>query len=56
MIGYRFLTPAEEEMIEAALYYESASRGLGDDFLDDVQRAADNLRKYPNSRVALMVI
>ncbi len=37
MIGYRFLTPAEEEMIEAALYYEGAARGLGNSFLDDVQ-------------------
>jgi hypothetical protein len=29
MIGYRFLSPAEEEMIEAALFYEAASKGLG---------------------------
>jgi hypothetical protein len=32
MIGYRFLDPAEEEMTEASLFYQSASTGLGDDF------------------------
>ena len=38
MIPYRFLTPAEEEMTEAALFYEAASSQLGNDFLEDVQR------------------
>jgi hypothetical protein len=47
MISYRFLTPAEEEMTEAALFYEAASSQLGTDFLDDVQRAIDTLRNYP---------
>jgi plasmid stabilization system protein ParE len=50
MISYRFLSPAEEEMTEAALFYEmTASARLGTDFLDDVQRAIDRLRKYPQS-------
>jgi plasmid stabilization system protein ParE len=53
MIGYRFLTPAEEEMIEAALYYEAASTGLGTNFLDDVQRVVDNLRQYPEAGAAI---
>lgn len=26
MIGYRFLSPAEDEMIEAAVFYEAAPR------------------------------
>lgn len=47
MISYRFLTPAEEEMTEAALFYEAASSQLGSDFLDDVQRAIDGLCNYP---------
>ena len=38
MTAYRFLSPAEEEMTEAALFYESRSGGLGSDFLDDVQQ------------------
>ena len=49
MIPYRFLPPAEEEMIEAALFYNDASPGLGSDFLDDVQRAIDRLSAYPHS-------
>ncbi len=36
MIGYRFLPPADEEMIGASLFYEAASAGLGRDFLNDV--------------------
>ena len=28
MIGYRFLPPAEDEMAEAALFYDAASTGL----------------------------
>ncbi len=47
MIRYRFLSPAEDEMSEAALFYESV--GLGHDFLDDVQRRIDRLRQYPKS-------
>lgn len=47
MIGYRFLYPAEEEMTEASQFYEAASPGLGNDFLDDVQRVVDGLRERP---------
>lgn len=47
MIGYRFLSPAEDEMSEAALFYELV--GLGNDFLDDVQQRIDRLRQYPQS-------
>ena len=49
MIPYRFLSPAEEEMTEAAVFYEEASEGLGSDFLDDVQRSIDRLTDYPYS-------
>ena len=47
MIPYRFLRPAEKEMIEAALFYENASSGLGGDFLDDVHRVINVLREHP---------
>jgi len=47
MIGYRFLLPAEEEMTEASVFYETASPNLGVDFLDDVQRGIDILRAHP---------
>ena len=49
MIPYRFLSPAEEETTEAALFYESKSDGLGSDFLDDVQSAIDRLCDYTHS-------
>lgn len=49
MNSYRFLSPAEDEMTEAALFYESTSVGLGNDLLDDVQRAIDRLCEYPYS-------
>jgi hypothetical protein len=48
MTGYRFLSPAEEEMTEASVFYDAASSGLGGDFLDDVQQAIDRVRKYPH--------
>jgi len=47
MTPYRFLSPAKEEMSDAALFYETASNGLGNDFLDDVQRTIDILSDYP---------
>jgi toxin ParE1/3/4 len=47
MIGYKLLIPAEEEMIEASLFYEMQSNGLGEDFLDDVQRTIDLVREHP---------
>src|SRR5258708_1404832 len=47
MSGYRFLSPAEEEMVQASLFYDAASSGLGNDFLDDVQQAIDRLCEYP---------
>jgi len=53
MIGYRFLAPAEDEMIEAAVFYEAASSGLGNHFLDDVQQAIDRLCLYPLSGEAV---
>jgi toxin ParE1/3/4 len=34
-------------MIEAALFYEAASVGLGEDFLDDIQHAIDTAREHP---------
>lgn len=47
MIGYRFLFEAEEEMSEAAMFYEAASIGLAKDFLDDVQHSITTLRAQP---------
>jgi len=42
-----FLVPAEEEMLEAAEYYESQRRGLGRTFLAEVQRTVDRIVENP---------
>ncbi len=34
-------------MAEAAIFYENQARGLGTEFLDDVQRAVDRVRDNP---------
>jgi hypothetical protein len=49
MIGYRFLSVAEEEMSEAAVFYEARTPGLGGKFLDDVQQVVARLRVHPMS-------
>jgi hypothetical protein len=38
------ISPAEEEMIESALIYETKATRLGTDFLDNVQRVIDSLQ------------
>jgi plasmid stabilization system protein ParE len=47
MTGYRFLTPAEEELTEASGFYEAAASRLGVDFLEEVQRVVDVLCQHP---------
>ena len=44
-----FLEPAEEEMLEAATYYENQASGLGQDFLAQVQRTVDLIAENPRS-------
>ena len=40
---------AEREMNDAALYYESESRGLGVRFLDEIERYIAAIVKNPNA-------
>jgi plasmid stabilization system protein ParE len=47
MIHYRFLSAAEEEMSEAAEFYEAATVGLGRDYLDDIEQVIYTLRIHP---------
>lgn len=47
MTSIVFLTPAEEEMLEASAYYEGQARGLGRDFLAEVRRAVDSIVENP---------
>jgi plasmid stabilization system protein ParE len=43
-----FLPEAEQEMIEASLYYQSQASGLGVDFLSEVEHAAKSIAASPN--------
>ena len=41
MTRYRLLADAAEELRHAVEYYEESSRGLGEKFLDEFERATD---------------
>lgn len=41
--------PAEAEMIAAARHYEDRAPGLGERFLDEVLRASEGIKTYPES-------
>ena len=43
----RLLQPAEQEMFDAAVYYESQVRGLGDVFLDKIALATADIAENP---------
>lgn len=47
MISHRFLPSAREELNEAAAFYEAAVAGLGEAFLDDVERAIETICDAP---------
>lgn len=44
-----FLPEADQEMLEAARYYQSLSSGLGADYLDEVERAVQSLASSPQT-------
>jgi plasmid stabilization system protein ParE len=43
----RFLQPAEEELFDAANYYEVHSSGLGEEFLKKIGSAILDISEYP---------
>lgn len=45
----RFLKPAEDEMLDAARYYELQAPGLGDDFLDKIDSAVEDISANPEA-------
>ena len=49
MKEYQFLPEAEEEMNEAARFYEGRSEGLGEDFLEEVQHTVESILAFPQS-------
>jgi plasmid stabilization system protein ParE len=44
-----FLPEAEEEMVEAARFYETQTSGLGADFLLEIRRATEGISKNPRA-------
>jgi plasmid stabilization system protein ParE len=44
-----FLQPAEEEMVEAARFYEQRHIGLGVDFLAEVEHCIARMRENPEA-------
>lgn len=47
MIRHRYLPSAREELNEAAAFYEASVAGLGEAFLDDVERAIELISERP---------
>jgi len=46
---YRFLSPALDELTEAAAYYEGRVPGLGADFLDEVDATIARILQFPEA-------
>lgn len=44
-----FLPEADQEMLEAARYYQSLSSGLGDDYLAEVEHAVQSIALSPQT-------
>lgn len=44
-----FLPPAQEEMTEAARFYETRSKGLGTEFLAEVERTIAAIVSHPKA-------
>lgn len=44
----RFLRPAEQEMLDAARFYELQSPGLGNDFIDKIDSAVCDIGVHPD--------
>jgi plasmid stabilization system protein ParE len=46
---YRFLSPAVDEIREAATFYQTRVRGLGADFISEVDSAIERILAYPEA-------
>ena len=43
----KFLEPAQKELDEAYIYYDSKEKGLGSIFMDEIYWALKNIKAYP---------
>lgn len=48
-MNYSILSVAELEAVEAAIWYDEQRRGLGDEFLDELQEAFVRVQSTPES-------
>jgi hypothetical protein len=48
-MSIEFLPEADQEMLEAARYYQSLSSGLGDDYLAEVEHAVQSIALFPQT-------
>jgi toxin ParE1/3/4 len=51
--SYRYLPQAREDLNKAAAFYEASVPGLGGAFLDDVERAIEDIRANPRIGAAI---
>ncbi len=48
-MNLRFITPASDELRQAAFYYNEKVLGLGLEFLDETDRAVERILKNPQA-------
>tara|TARA_R110002096_G_scaffold371455_7_gene564854 strand:- start:5119 stop:5343 length:225 start_codon:yes stop_codon:yes gene_type:complete len=48
-MNYRFLSPALQELEDAAEFYDERVMGLGADFIDEVDAAIGRILHYPEA-------
>jgi plasmid stabilization system protein ParE len=48
-VTYRFLSPAQEEIQEAAQFYDARVPGLGADFLEELDAAIQRILQFPEA-------
>ena len=44
----RYLNPASAELFEAIEYYENVDAGLGIRFFNEIRKAEERIKKFPN--------
>jgi plasmid stabilization system protein ParE len=47
MLKARFSERANKEVVDAAVWYEEKSKGLGNEFLNEIQKVIDTIEKHP---------
>jgi hypothetical protein len=52
-VTLRFLSSAERELADALKFYEKAEKGLGAEFLDEIEAAMERILTHPLAWTAL---